>query len=234
MMFGFGDYDLSRLLACLGISRQVMPARSLTRTSVPGMDGCHVSEQGLSPLEIEVDVALWATDEADVADARRELASALSGGDKRLILPDEPHLAYLARFEGGGGLDRLFNSPSTTLTFLCADPIAYGSPRTATVATAATLVNAGGTYKARPVVACKPASGSSWTLTNVTTGDFVTVQAAFTGSQAVVLDMAKERCTIDGVDHAVTIASDFFALDGAQTLKTSSGTATLEWEERWL
>ena len=81
---------------------------------------------------------------------------------------------------------------------------------------------------------CKPASGSYWTFANVTTGAFVRVEASFTGSQTVVLDMARERCTVNGADHAVTLSSDFFAMEGVQQLKTSSGTATVEWEERWL
>ncbi len=234
MSFSFGEYDLSSRLICTKVSRQIMPARSLTKTSVPGMNGCHVAEQGLEPLEIEVGAALMAMDPNDVADARRELASALCGSEKRLMLPDEPELSYLARFEGGGGLDRLFNCPSSTLTFLCADPIAYGAARAASVGTGNTTVAAGGTYKALPTVTCKPASGSSWQVTNVTTGDFVRVDAAFTGSQVVVLDMAKERCTVNGADHAVALASDFFALEGTQTLKVSSGSATLTWEERWI
>lgn len=234
MSFSFGDYDLGRLLICTGITRQTMPGRNITQTSVPGMDGCHLSEEGLNPLEIEVSCSMWAEDPAEVADARRELASALSGGDKRLVLPDEPGRYYLARFEGGGSWDRLFNSPAATLKFLCADPVAYGAARTATVKTTSTVVDAGGTWKARPVVTAKPAKGDYWTLFNETTGAFVRVEAAFTGAQTVVLDMATERCTVNGSDHPVTLASDFFALDGRQALKCSSGTATLEWAERWI
>ncbi len=234
MIFSFGDYDLSKHLACLGVSRQIMPSRTLERTTVPGMDGCHVAEEGLKPLEIDVEVALWATGEADVADARRELAQALSGEARALVLPEEPGRRYLAVFEGGASLNRAFNSPSLTLTFLCADPVAYANARKATVGTAGAYIDAGGTYRARPTVTCKPSSGSYWQLTNATTGEFVRVEASFTGSQTVVLDMARERCTVNGSDHAVTLASDFFALEGAQRLKVSSGTATVEWEERWL
>ncbi len=234
MSFSFGGYDLSRHLICTGVGRSVMPSRTLTQTSVPGMDGCHVSEQGLGPLEIEVGVAFWADDPREIADARRELASALSGGDKRLILPDEPHLYYLARFEGAGSLARLHDGPTATLAFLAADPVAHGAARSATVGTAGKAVSAGGTYKAYPTVTCKPPTGSFWAVYNSTTSDFVRVDAAFNGSQTVVLDMGNERCTVNGADHPVSRSSDFFALDGTQTLKVSGGTAKLEWEERWL
>ena len=46
--------------------------------------------------------------------------------------------------------------------------------------------------------------------------------------------MRAERCTVNGADWPGPVASDFFSLDGVQQIKTSGGTATLEWEERWL
>ena len=46
--------------------------------------------------------------------------------------------------------------------------------------------------------------------------------------------MKTERCTVNGSDWPVTVTSDFFALYDTQELKTSGGTATLEWEERWI
>lgn len=232
--FSFGGHDLSGLLVCTSVERFVSPGLRLDKTEVPGMDGCHALSTGLDALEVSVGVAMRADHPADVTDARREIAQALSGGEKRLLLPDEPNRYLLATFEGGGSWSRAYNGPTATLTFLCSDPVAYGNARKATVGTGGAYVDAGGTYRARPVVTCKPASGSYWTLTNATTGAFVRVEANFTGSQTVVLDMARERCTVNGADHAVTLSSDFFAMEGVQQLKVSSGTATVEWEERWL
>ena len=232
--FSFGGYDLSRPLFCTDVKRLASPALRLKQTDVPGMDGCHVRTTGLDALEVFVGVAMRAVDVADVADARRELARALSGVDKRLVLPDEPGRYLLATYEGGDKWSDDCRNPTATLTFLCSDPVAYGNARKASVGTGGAYVDAGGTYRARPTVTCKPASGSYWTFTNATTGAFVRVEASFTGSQTVVLDMARERCTVNGADHAVTLSSDFFAMEGVQQLKVSSGTATVEWEERWL
>ncbi len=231
----FNGNDLSRYLVVESVSRDLLPKRRLETTEVSAMDGAHVADTGLETLEISVTCRLLAESAADVSDCRRLLAHALhSSTAARLILPDEPDRYYLAWFEGGSAPSGSVRYPQVKLSFLCADPVAYGEAKTATVGTSNTIVSAGGTYKACPVITCKPASGSYWQLTNVTTGDFVRVEAAFTGSQTVVLDMARERCTVNGTDHAVTLTSDFFALDGTQTLKTSSGTASLEWEERWL
>ncbi len=231
----FGGNDLSQWLMVKSVKRCVTASRRLEKTEVPGMNGAHVADNGLEPIEVEVECNMRARSVADVSDARRVLSAALRSTEALpLFLDDEPGRYLMAWYEGGAELDRNAHKPGLKLKFLAADPVAYGEKRTASVGTSGALVVAGGTYKACPTVTCKPASGTYWQLTNVTTGDFVRVEASFTGSQTVVLDMARERCTVNGTDHAVTLASDFFALDGAQALKTSSGTATLEWEERWL
>lgn len=234
MSFSFGNFDLGTLLWCSEIKRAALPSRRLEQTEVSGMDGCLVRDNGLEPLKITVGVIMRAETADDVAESRRILADALKGGAKRLILPDEPERCLMAYYQGGDSWGSAIGNPEASLTFLCADPVAYGQGRTASVGTAATAIRSGGTYKAWPVVTCKPAKGSSWTFTNITTGDYVCVEATFTGTQTVVLDMANERCTVNGADHAVTLGSDFFAIDGDCELKASSGTATLEWTERWL
>lgn len=162
------------------------------------------------------------------------LASALSGGEKALVLDDAPERYMLARYRGGAEQGRNAHMPNLTLGFYCADPAAYGQRRSEQVSASRRAVAAGGNYRAYPTVTCKPPAGSSWTITNASTGRFVRVEANFTGAQTVVLDMRAERCTVNGADWPVTVASDFFSLDGVQQIKTSGGTATLEWEERWL
>ncbi len=231
----YGGIDLAQWLAVTGVKRTVTASRRLDKTEVPGMDGAHVADGGLEPVEIKVECSMLARSVPDVSDARRALSAALRSTEALpLFLDDEPGRYLMAWYEGGAELGRNAHKPGLTLKFLAADPVAYGEKRTASVGTSGALVVAGGTYRACPTVTCKPASGTYWQVTNINTGDFVRVEESFTGSQTVVLDMAKERCTVNGADHAVTLASDFFALDGTQTLKTSSGTATLEWEERWL
>lgn len=231
--FTFGGTDLSGLLLVTGVTRLVSPSRRYSQTSVPGMDGSHVSGGALDAYELSVSCVVLADDEAGVEEIRRTLAAALTAGEQKLTLPGD-RLYRMARYEGGSALDGLTRHPAVTLAFLCADPVAYGQKRSDSVSTSAKAVAAGGNYKAYPRVTCKPASGSYWMLTNVTTGEFVRVDASFTGAQTVVLDMKAERCTVNGADRPVTVTSDFFALEGVQQIKASSGTAALEWEERWL
>lgn len=234
MTFSFGGTDLERYMSVSAATRTVAPGRRVERTAVPGMDGELARCGGMEAQEVTVTGYLRAWTLAEVADARRLLARALtSDGPQMLRLPDEPWSGLMAVYEGGAELSRNAHRPKVELRFLCADPVAYGRDRSAKVSGSAT-VEVGGTYPARPKVTVKPPRGSSWRITNVDTGEFVCVQASFTGSQTVVIDMASHRCTVNGADHAVTLDSDFFSIDGTQHLLASGGTATLEWAERWL
>lgn len=230
----FDGNDLSTLILVTDITRQVMPKRRITRTQVPGMDGALVSSVELDPVEITVKGCILRRTMEGVAQARRELAAMLSSKSPApLFLPDEAGTYLMALYEGGAEPSALMQTPEVELAFLCADPVAYGQPRQQQVSGTA-YVEAGGTYPASPVVTVKPASGSYWQITNVDTGEYVRVDASFNGVQTVVLDFATGRCTINGADHRVDVASDFFRLDGVTRVKVSSGTATLEWIERWL
>lgn len=230
----FGGIDLTPYLLVTKVTRPIVPKVRLDETEVPGMDGTHVRATGLEPVEIAVDCNIVGGSLDEVAEARAVLASALSGGEKALVLDDAPERYMLASYMGGAEQGRNAHMPNLTLGFYCADPAAYGQRRSEQVTASQRAVAAGGNYRAYPTVTCKPPAGSSWTFTNVSTGRFVRVEASFTGAQTVVLDMRAERCTVNGADWPVTVASDFFSLDGVQQIKTSGGTATLEWEERWL
>ena len=230
----FGGIDLTPYLLVTKVTRPIVPKVRLDETEVPGMDGSHIRATGLEPVEIAVDCNIVGGSLDEVAEARAVLASALSGGEKALVLDDAPERYMLARYMGGAEQGRNAHMPNLTLGFYCADPAAYGQRRFEQVTASQRAVAAGGNYRASPTVTCTPPAGSSWTITNVSTGRFVRVEASFTGAQTVVLDMRAERCTVNGADRPVTVASDFFSLDGVQQIKTSGGTATLEWEERWL
>lgn len=230
----FGGIDLTPYLLVSRVVRPVSPKVRLDETEVPGMDGSHVRALGLESYEVSVECHIIGDTLDEVAEARDALTTALSGGEKKLVLDDAPERYVMARYKGGAEQERNANMPGLTLDFYCSDPASYGRRRAEQVTSTQRSIAAGGNYRAYPKVTCKPPAGSSWTLTNVSSGRFVRVEANFTGAQTVVLDMHAERCTVNGTDWPVTVTSDFFALDGVQKLKTSGGTATLEWEERWL
>lgn len=229
----FDGKDLSTLLWVTGVKRSLLPERNITTTEVPGVDGAMVSGVSLAPLTVTVTAYIRKDTIYDVADARRLISEALATDSPRpLFLPDEPNRYLMAMYTGGAELSRNARKPSVELEFYCADPVAYGEERTLEV-TGTRPVNVRGTYPCRPTITVKPPQGDTWRVTKVSTQEFVEVEGPFTGEQTVVLDMADERCTVNGNDVPVTVASDYFGLLGTEDLTVSGGTARLEWVERW-
>lgn len=232
--FSFGGHDFADMLLVSGISRSIAPGRRIETVEAPGMDGAHVRVAGLEPLEISLTCRIARMDAEGMAFARRRLAELLCGDEPRdLVLPDEPDKRMKAVYQGGGELSRLFAWPEAELSFLCPDPVAYGRRRSASVDGSADIV-VGGTHPARPVVTARPPKAAYWQITNVGTGEFVRVDAPFTGSQTLVVDMALQRCTVNGIDARPAVESDFFSISGRASLAVSGGAASIEWDERWL
>lgn len=228
----FDGHDLSQLVLVTGVTRQIIPARRITQTQVPGMDGELLSSVELDSMEVVVSCVIRGRLMEEVTEARRVLASCLSSRvPARLVLPDEPYTYLMAVYEGGAEPSDLARNPEVELTFLCPDPVAYGARRTAE---APGRLKVGGNHRTWPVVTCRPPAGSSWQVTNVGTGEFVRVLAEFDGSQTVSVDMGLQTCKVNGSYHAVDIASDYFAIEGDAELSVSGGTAQVEWEERWV
>lgn len=232
----FGDLDLSNRLYVSDVTRTIAPTRRFTQTDVPGLDGQLVSPNGMEPLEITVTGHIKEHLMQDVAEARKSLAASLMSSEpQKLILGDDQETYMMAYYKGGAAPSRLMHCPDVELTFLCADPVSFGAAHVQELrAGSPTQVAAGGTYKALPVVECTPSEGSTWRLSNWTTGEYIQVDAPFDGSDKLVLDFATQRCTVNGADHAVTLGSDYFPLTPlAQELRCTSA-ATLTWNERWL
>lgn len=230
--FFFGDADLGHFLHVSNVGRSISPARRVNQQDT--VRGSLYRPYGLDALEISVTVNVKATALADVATARRALAGMLiADTEQELVLPDEPGLYYMAYWQGGAELDRLMRWPEATLTFVAPDPLAYGDEHAFELTNSAKTIARGGTAPAKPTITAVPAAGSYWTVTNVTTGEYVRVDADFTGSQTVVLDFENERCLVNGTDHAVDIRSDFFELGEADQVRKLNGTATMTWTERW-
>ena len=77
--------------------------------------------------EIEIDITLWANDDADLRAKTRALAEFLIyTEDKPLYFSDEPGMVYYARFNSDStDLEEIIAIGEGTLNFTCFDPFAY-------------------------------------------------------------------------------------------------------------
>ena len=234
-LLSFNGTDLTDFVTVWSVTRPVFASVDMDETEVPGVPGCLVSSPRLDSYKVKAVCMLKAGGAAEVEDKRRLLAAALAPGTEGdLVLPDSGGLRLRAVCTGGAELSRPSQYPTCKVEFLVTGPIARGDRKTVPVESSlSSAVRVGGTAPALPVVRCSPSS-SPWRVTNVTTGEYVEVAGTFDGKRELVLDMGLERATVGGADVPVTVGSDFFELrPGTVQLKITSGSATVEWEERW-
>lgn len=231
----FNGNDLSALVSCK-VSRPIMPPVNATFESISGRDGELFKSAYFDGYDLPVDVWLRSDDRRDAATVRHALAKMLCATEPApLFLPDDPTRYLLAIVSGETDLGEITdNCPFTTITFHICDPFYYGRKRRVEVKAGTFTVNAGGDRPAHLKITAKPASSAAWYIRNVDTGEQVKLASSVTNTSTVHVDMALEHATINGNTAAVTLDSDYFVIDGRTKLQLSSGTAVLEWQERWL
>lgn len=171
----------------------------------------------------------------DIADARHKLAAMLWTDEPApLYLPDDPTRYLMAIVSGITDLGEITDDcPGTSVTFHIGDPDYHGQRRRIEM-TGSAAVSVGGTLPAHIKVTAKPSAGGAWRITNTGTGEFVEIIQPLTADSIIRLDFSTEHATVNGSVAQLNIMSDFFEIKDRAHIKISSGSATLEWEERWL
>lgn len=231
----FNGSDLSKWFS-VSFERRISPELDVATRDVPGLPGARFVRAKVKPLVIPVKLRWKARPGTSMARLRREVAPVLMASEPRpLVLDDEPDVHYMAIMTTQAALSNLWYTGTCDIEFTAYDPIAYGARRAADLSPAGSF-EVGGTWQTDPVVTARPGGNVTYMrVTDETTGRFVQVSASLTSSSSVVFDMAAPRATVNGRNAAVTLNSDFFALEpGTASLRLSSGTGTVEWTERWL
>lgn len=231
----FNGHDLGKLVCCK-VNRPIMAPVNAAFEAVSGRDGEIFKSVHRSGYDLPVDMWLRSGDRRDVAEIRHMLAEALWVDEPSpLYLPDDPTRYLLAIVSGSTDLGEITDKcPMTTVTFHVCDPDYYGKRHVVDISAGVSSVGAGGNLPAAMFVTAKPGVCTQWTITNVDTGEHVKIAGSFNANTTIRIDMATERVTVNQANAPVSIDSDFFIISGRQRLQVSSGTARLEWRERWL
>jgi predicted phage tail component-like protein len=236
----FNGHDLSNLVMCR-MERPIMPPVEISQETIGGRQGEMFRRARMTGYTVPVTIWLRAKDRRKVAELRHRLADLLWTEEPApLRLPDDPTRYHLAIVSGDTNLGAITDHlPSTVINFYVCDPIAYGKERSDTLVagTQKTIVT-GGTWKAAPIIR-STTSGGTWKIANVTTGEFVEINADTVGTSIasglpIVCDMENELLTLNGSYVGVTVSSDFFSIEGRKELLVTGGTnTTIGWRERW-
>lgn len=232
----FNGHDLGAYLICK-VKRPIMAPVEVAHVAIPGRDGEVFKSVRRAGYTLPVEVALRSNWRREVAEVRHILAEMLwSDEPAPLYLPDDPDRYLMAIVSGETDLGTISNEcPRTTLEFWIGDPVYYGRKRRASVQAATSLrVGVGGTAPAHPTFRLVATGAGRPRVTNVTTGEHVELVADVSAGDAVVIDCALEKTTVDGDVAAVALASDYFTVSGRPELLVVNASGTMEWTERWL
>ncbi|MBR0403778.1 MAG: phage tail family protein [Eggerthellaceae bacterium] len=240
--FIFGSIELTERFEVKGIEMPAIASSTVDVRSVPGMDGGVLVSNDLDPLEIKVTCRLT-TDTIDPREVQQAWADAVArirrAGTQALYLtPDRFRMAVLA---GETPLEYANYSATGELTFLCADPVAYGREREITVPSGGSVTfHVDGTYPTAPTIAAASAvrDGTAlvWRL-RLDGGAYIAVETGSASARKVDADCARRVCKVADAVKLPTLESDWIVLEpGSHTLQMDKGTgaATVTYRERWL
>ncbi len=126
MFIHYGETDLTKYIKVRNVKRPLMSERENYTLSMPSLEGEVYSGHKYKPKTIEIDFALITKDNLTFFRFIEELGRALNVDQPtRLIIGDEPNKYYLAVIDGVTDIDKILSNGFGTLTFLCADPVAY-------------------------------------------------------------------------------------------------------------
>lgn len=109
------------------VSRSIIPQLTEKIVTIPNRPGGYWFGNDMGVREFQIDVTLIGSTDTDLFQKARDVAKWLIDDQEQpLVFDAEPDKTYYAIFTGQTNLDTLFSVGSTTLTFICPDPYAYG------------------------------------------------------------------------------------------------------------
>lgn len=216
-----------------------LPTWEPSLIEVPGMNGAIYAGTKAEPIEITMTLIPKASDREDRQEVLRELARILSVSTPRtLILEDEGVPYRKAVPKGEMPIEPYLDADSVEVTFVCPDPRLYGSFKTKSLSTSAS-VSIGGTAPTRPTISgtVTPNSSGYWKVRESNTGKYMQVSMAAGSSHSLSIDCEKRIVKVDGDVVMLAPDSDWLEWNGdtSRTLLVDqgSGTVTVAWREMW-
>lgn len=230
----FDGQNLTDTFQIVDVSIPLLPKFEAVTHDLAQHAGSYFATLKIGTREIKVKLRLDAEtrDPMGIFQAWREVSwMFVKGEPKRLQLNEEAYCN--AMFVGETPITNEAYYGVVELGFLCFDPFFYGKEHEIALSN-----NATATFDVKGSVSAYPkleltASSTTVTVTNVATGDFVTIPGTRSGAK-IAIDMERQRSTIGGEYAPVDMLSDYFTIDGTAQIRLAGASGTLRYEERYL
>lgn len=239
----YDGVDLRGFVQIEYINKRALPSISHDSTSIVGVDGERISNVTLDPLELVIGMRIvaptrgWRAQRQELEDKRRRLNEILFKRQPCPLVLDFPDdLEYMAIVTDAGELTREKCSYTFEVTFMCPDPVPYGKAREVDIGRSG-KVYIGGNYPTYPLF--EVSSGTGACVLNVDGVTFQTI-GAMTGADPIIIDcnpdpVTREAVTTKGDEEvAISINSDYFALEPGMHTIACDAPVKVRWRERWL
>lgn len=124
----FAGTRLDKYCKVLNVQRDILPPRTNYSKSIPTMHGSFFTGFHYGERTITIEIALVAKNRKELMEKVRKLADVLDvKNPSRLEISDEPDKYYYAVVDGETSFEKLFQTGTCTITFICHDPCAYST-----------------------------------------------------------------------------------------------------------
>ena len=232
----YDGHNLSDTFQIVDVSIPLLPTIEAVTHELAQRPGSYFASRKVGTREIKVKLRLDAEtrDPMGIFHAWREVSGIFNKKEPRkLYLNEEKYCNAL--LVGESQLTDEAYYGVVELTFVCFDPYFYGAEHVIALTNNSTSmfdVKGGDGIAAYPKLELT-ATTTSVTVTNMVTGDYVTVPNTANGS-SVKIDMERQIATIGNAYAPVNLLSDFFGVEGAAQVKVVGASGTLKYEERYL
>lgn len=211
-----------------------LPTFSAVTQDLPQRPGGYFVSRNVETREIVMRLRLNAEsmEETDIAIAWREVSRMLNKPTPRKLYLEEGKYCW-AILMGETRIETIGFFGEVEFTFTCFDPYFYGKEHEVALANNTTAsFEVKGSEAAFPTLELT-ASGTSVTVTNVITAEYVTIPNVTSGAK-VMVDMAQQRAEVGGEYAPVNLLSDFFPISGNAQVRVTGASGTLSYQERYL
>ena len=236
----FNGTDLTNRFI-VGDQKRPLPEFRVSTMQVEGADGEVYGGSTIGPRFLSFRVTSVGRTPRQVQDDAKFLMALLAVRQPtELSISDErsPGDTQLVRYvvpSGSFDMDEYVRAGSWVLQFIQPDPYLYGHTYTQSVASGSTVeIFVDGNAPAEWTVSAVPNSGATLYTFEYGTKKVV-FDGVFDGAKAISVDSRTGTVRTGAVGNGLTNATTIEPVGpGTVELKSSSGTATFQWRERWL
>lgn len=230
----YDGVNISDTFQVVDVSIPLLPTFEAVTHELAQRPGSYFAARNVGMREIKIKLRLDAEsrDPMEIFKAWREVSAIFNKPTPRKLYLDESRYCNAMMVGESEITDEAYYGV-VEFTFVCFDPYFYGEEHSIALSNGSTAsFNIQGAVEAYPKLDLT-ASSTAITITNTVTAEYVRIPGTASGS-SVTVDMERQIATIGGEFAPVDLASDFFSIEGAASVRVSGASGTLVYKERFI